>query len=187
MTPKVNTVALQMQDDATWTPPAIDKEFEFLPNAVPVGRHEALVEWRAFSQIWPGGIFLGDFEQGESEPDLFSCSVPDGTRGPSRQASRLRSRTASSDGTSFGVLQMTTCAEILWIILGTGLACATPAMAQTYDPNYPVCIQVYAFGGGYIDCSFTSIAQCNATASGRGARCYANPYFAPRVQSARRY
>jgi hypothetical protein len=52
------------------------------------------------------------------------------------------------------------------------------ARAQTYDPNYPVCLQTYATGGGYIDCSFTSLAQCAATASGRSAQCLNNPYFA---------
>src|SRR6516165_3199770 len=51
-------------------------------------------------------------------------------------------------------------------------------MAQTYDPNHPVCLRVYAPEGGYIDCSFTSMPQCNATASGRGAQCYLNPYCA---------
>ena len=71
-------------------------------------------------------------------------------------------------------------------ILATGtIFTTTPAMAQTYDPNYPFCLQ-YA-RDGYIDCSFTSIAQCNATASGRGATCSANPYFTPRVQPARRH
>ena len=55
---------------------------------------------------------------------------------------------------------------------------ASPLRAQTYDPNYPVCIQTYAIGGGSIDCSFTSLAQCAASASGRPAQCYDNPYFA---------
>ena len=55
---------------------------------------------------------------------------------------------------------------------------ASPLRAQTYDPNYPVCIQTYANGGGSIDCSFTSLAQCAASASGRAAQCYNNPYFA---------
>ena len=82
---------------------------------------------------------------------------------------------------------MTARAALVWIILGTGLACcSTLAKAQTYYPNYPVCLHVYDFGLNYVDCSFTSIAQCNATASGRGATCYGNPYFAPRVQPARR-
>jgi hypothetical protein len=54
---------------------------------------------------------------------------------------------------------------------------AAPARAQTYDPNYPVCLQTYAPGGGSIDCSFTSLAQCAASASGRAAQCLNNPYF----------
>ena len=69
---------------------------------------------------------------------------------------------------------------ILWAILvasGT-LVAAAPSHAQTYDPNYPVCLQVYAPRGGYIDCSYTSLPQCQATASGRAAQCYTNPYFA---------
>ncbi|WOH51887.1 DUF3551 domain-containing protein [Bradyrhizobium sp. sBnM-33] len=63
------------------------------------------------------------------------------------------------------------------LTLGTILASA-PACAQTYDPNYPVCLQTYAFGGGHIDCSFASLGQCAASASGRGAQCFNNPYFA---------
>jgi hypothetical protein len=55
---------------------------------------------------------------------------------------------------------------------------AAPACAQTYDPNYPVCLQTYAIGGGSIDCSFTSLPQCAASASGRSAQCLNNPYFA---------
>ena len=55
---------------------------------------------------------------------------------------------------------------------------ATPALAQTYDPKYPVCLQTYGIGGGYIDCSYTSLPVCNATASGRAAQCITNPYFA---------
>ena len=53
-----------------------------------------------------------------------------------------------------------------------------PALAQTYSPDYPVCLQVYRRGGGYIDCSYTSMAQCNMTASGRAAQCLTNPYYA---------
>jgi hypothetical protein len=50
--------------------------------------------------------------------------------------------------------------------------------AQTYDPHFPVCLQSYSLGGGKIDCSYTSLAQCNASASGRGAQCLTNPFFA---------
>ncbi len=63
------------------------------------------------------------------------------------------------------------------LTIGTILV-AAPARAQTYDPNFPVCLQTYANGGGYIDCSFTSLAQCAGSASGRSAQCLTNPYFA---------
>ena len=56
---------------------------------------------------------------------------------------------------------------------------ATPAPAQTYDPKYPVCLQVYqGFVDYYFECAYTSLAQCSATASGRAAQCLANPFFA---------
>ena len=58
------------------------------------------------------------------------------------------------------------------------LLVAAPARAQAYNPNFPVCLQTYAPGGGNIDCSFTSLPQCAASASGRAAQCLNNPYFA---------
>jgi hypothetical protein len=67
---------------------------------------------------------------------------------------------------------------VLLILAVAAVPLASPAQAQTYDPNYPVCLQVYAPDGGYIDCSYTSLPQCNASASGRGAQCLVNPYFA---------
>ncbi|MGJ5181139.1 DUF3551 domain-containing protein [Bradyrhizobium oligotrophicum] len=57
-----------------------------------------------------------------------------------------------------------------------------PAHAQAYDPRYPVCMKVYEgrWGGGeWIDCSYTSLPQCRASASGRSAMCDVNPFFAP--------
>ena len=41
----------------------------------------------------------------------------------------------------------------------------------------PYCITGCDFGGGAGDCSFSSYQQCQATASGRGGTCAANPYF----------
>ncbi|MFT4117114.1 MAG: DUF3551 domain-containing protein [Bradyrhizobium sp.] len=67
-------------------------------------------------------------------------------------------------------------ASLKELLLAAGLFGAMPAAAQTYDPRYPVCIEVYTIDGSSIDCSFTSIAQCAATASGQSAQCYANPY-----------
>jgi hypothetical protein len=63
------------------------------------------------------------------------------------------------------------------LTIGMMLAAAS-ARAQTYDPGFPVCLQTYGIDGGYIDCSFTSLAQCAASASGRAAQCLTNPYFA---------
>ncbi|TFV36065.1 DUF3551 domain-containing protein [Bradyrhizobium frederickii] len=71
---------------------------------------------------------------------------------------------------------------------------AAPADAQRYDPRYPVCMHVYTdggigggSGGDYFDCSFTSMPQCRATASGRAASCDVNPYYAPEEPPRRRY
>lgn len=61
------------------------------------------------------------------------------------------------------------------ILLVAGLLGVAPADAQTYDPRFPVCIEVYTIDGSSIDCSFRTIAQCAATASGQSAQCYANP------------
>jgi hypothetical protein len=66
---------------------------------------------------------------------------------------------------------------------------AAPARAQTYDPAYPVCLQVYqGWNDYYFECGYTSLAQCNASASGRSAQCIVNPYYAARkpVQQGRR-
>ena len=63
------------------------------------------------------------------------------------------------------------------VAVGTILTMAE-ASAQTYDPRYPVCIQVWDDRGSYIACRYTSMAQCAASASGRAAQCLVNPYFA---------
>ena len=67
-------------------------------------------------------------------------------------------------------------------------AAAAPAQAQTDDPNYPVCLHVYG-RITYYECSYTSLPQCNMSASGRSAQCVINPYYAHASQqpSARRY
>jgi hypothetical protein len=52
------------------------------------------------------------------------------------------------------------------------------ARAQTYDPHYPVCMHVVGLGSSYYDCSFTTLAQCAASASGRSAQCDVNPFYA---------
>jgi Protein of unknown function (DUF3551) len=56
---------------------------------------------------------------------------------------------------------------------------AGQAEAQTYDPAYPVCLQIYQGGIAdyYFECAYTSIPQCQASASGRSAQCVVNPYY----------
>jgi hypothetical protein len=59
------------------------------------------------------------------------------------------------------------------------LLAAGPARAQTYDPKYPVCLQVYqGFVDYYFECAYTSLGQCQMSASGRAASCVVNPYYA---------
>jgi hypothetical protein len=39
----------------------------------------------------------------------------------------------------------------------------------------------------YYECRYTSLPQCNASASGRAAQCMVNPYFANAYEEPRRY
>ena len=54
-----------------------------------------------------------------------------------------------------------------------------PAGAQTYDPAYPVCLQIYQGGIAdyYFECAYQNMAQCRMSASGRAAQCVVNPYY----------
>ncbi|NVN86341.1 MAG: DUF3551 domain-containing protein [Rhodopseudomonas sp.] len=49
----------------------------------------------------------------------------------------------------------------------------TPAEAR----DYPFCIKGRDYDQPLGDCSFTTYAQCQASASGRFAYCDANPYY----------
>jgi hypothetical protein len=76
------------------------------------------------------------------------------------------------------------------LTIGT-LAAVSPVQAQTYDPNYPVCLHVFG-EVTYYECRYTSLPQCAMSASGRGAECVVNPYVAngyqePPVRHHRRY
>jgi len=65
------------------------------------------------------------------------------------------------------------------LIVTLAMMLAAPsAAAQTYDPAWPVCMQVYSKGANFITCGYTSLEQCRATASGRSAMCMLNPYYA---------
>ena len=64
-------------------------------------------------------------------------------------------------------------------ILAIAAASAAPsARAQTYDPRYPVCLQIYqGYADYYFECAYTSLPQCQMSASGRAAQCVVNPYY----------
>ncbi|HVX74983.1 MAG TPA: DUF3551 domain-containing protein [Bradyrhizobium sp.] len=65
------------------------------------------------------------------------------------------------------------------ILAAATLLVLSPASAQTYDPSYPVCMHVYGDKlGDRMDCIFTSLEQCAASASGLPAMCLINPYYA---------
>jgi hypothetical protein len=73
-------------------------------------------------------------------------------------------------------------------ILTMGMVLAGNARAQTYDPAFPVCMHVvYPRGASYQDCSYYTMAQCAASASGRGFQCSFNPYYAGATASPRRH
>jgi Protein of unknown function (DUF3551) len=62
-----------------------------------------------------------------------------------------------------------------WLALMAAGAVSVAAPAAAGE--FPYCIKGCDFGGGAGDCSFSSLAQCQATASGRDASCAVNPYF----------
>ena len=66
--------------------------------------------------------------------------------------------------------------------LTVSAAVTPPAMAGAMA----YCIKGCDFGGGAGDCSFSSLAQCQATASGRDATCASNPYFNAKAEIADR-
>lgn len=61
--------------------------------------------------------------------------------------------------------------------LFAAMAACAPARAQSYDPNYPVCLTVYG-PVAYNECRYKSLAQCQLSASGRAAQCVVNPFMA---------
>ena len=67
---------------------------------------------------------------------------------------------------------------LLALTAAFAVSVAMPAAAG----GLPDCIKGCDFGGGAGDCSFSSLAQCQATASGRDAYCAANPYFNARAE-----
>jgi hypothetical protein len=69
-----------------------------------------------------------------------------------------------------------------WALLAMAMVMAGAATMPATAREYPYCIKGCDFGGGAGDCSFSSLQQCQATASGRDATCAANPYFNARAE-----
>jgi Protein of unknown function (DUF3551) len=64
-------------------------------------------------------------------------------------------------------------------ILAIGMmSAAGSARAQTYDPDFPVCMHVVQIETVYEDCHYYTMAQCAAAASGRPGQCNINPFYA---------
>ena len=73
-------------------------------------------------------------------------------------------------------------------ILAAMIALPAPARAQTYDPSYPVCLQIYqSIADFYFECRYRTMGQCMASASGRSAQCVVNPYYGgPKAKRSKR-
>ena len=69
----------------------------------------------------------------------------------------------------------------LAILTVVTVSAAPPARAQTYDPSFPVCLQIYrGIADFHFECAYTSLPQCQMSASGRAAQCVVNPYYTGR-------
>ena len=66
----------------------------------------------------------------------------------------------------------------LAILTISAVSVTSSARAQTYGTAFPVCLHVFTRGDNYYDCSYTTLPQCNASASARAAQCVINPYYA---------
>jgi hypothetical protein len=77
---------------------------------------------------------------------------------------------------------------LVLMILTMGIALAAgQAQAQTFDPRFPVCMNIVKLGSGnYYDCSYYTMDQCRASASGLPAMCGLNPYYAGATVPVRR-
>ena len=76
--------------------------------------------------------------------------------------------------------------RIMKILLATAaMAAVSPARAQTYDPAYPICLQTFGIMGNAISCGYTSMNQCQFSASGLAAQCIVNPYYAGTARKGR--
>jgi len=76
----------------------------------------------------------------------------------------------------------------LAILAIVAVSAAGPAGAQTYDPAFPFCMHVYERRSiPRQDCSYYTMEQCRASASGLGWGCDPNPFYQGAVPAPVRY
>ena len=66
-------------------------------------------------------------------------------------------------------------AVVMTALLAIGLLGFATSPAAAEDGAF--CINGFNYDGGLGDCSYSSYAQCEATASGTANTCLANPYY----------
>jgi hypothetical protein len=118
--------------------------------------------------------------EARKEADRLACEAWNkrmlGFQGPAQPSPAL------GDAINAGWLSQTLavrsrlCVLALAILTISAVSVTSSARAQTYDPAFPVCLHVWRHN--YYDCSYTSLPQCNGSASGRPAQCVINPYYA---------
>jgi hypothetical protein len=64
----------------------------------------------------------------------------------------------------------------LWGLIAGGVIAAAGASPAAADGS-PFCIRGGNYDDAIGDCSFSSLQQCLATASGQASTCNANPYY----------
>ncbi len=65
---------------------------------------------------------------------------------------------------------------LLPLALGAVVATADTSPAKA-EIDYPYCLRAYTRGGFYNECSYSTMAQCRMSASGRVAECYRDPFY----------
>jgi hypothetical protein len=65
------------------------------------------------------------------------------------------------------------------IVATAVVVAASPALAQRYDPAYPVCKETVDSDGPRIECYYTSMEQCKQGGEATAGTCVKNPYYKP--------
>lgn len=66
---------------------------------------------------------------------------------------------------------------LLALMAVTSFIAINAAPASASDPHYPYCIKGAQWLSPVGDCSFSTLQQCQASASGRLATCDVNPFY----------